>query len=128
MREKPAARTAVRKRAVKKIDAIPGFVPPQLCKLIDRPPSGAEWLHEIKFDGYRIQARIDDGDVSLKTRKGLDWTDKFPAIARSLGSLPDSLIDGEIVALNHDGHPDFSDLQAADFGGRRDRRSDLLCL
>ena len=67
-----------------------------LRKLSTRPPSAEGWVHEIKFDGYRIQMRVEDGEVTLKTRKGLDWTDKFPAIAKAAAKLPDAIIDGEI--------------------------------
>ncbi len=70
-------------------------------------------MHEIKFDGYRIQMRVSDGDVTLKTRKGLDWTGKFGAIAEAAAGLPDGIIDGEIVALDANGVPDFAALQAA---------------
>src|SRR5262249_1195052 len=80
---------------------------------VEKPPGGAAWCHEIKFDGYRVQLRVEDGEISLKTRKGLDWTDKFSAIASEGSALPDALIDGEIVALDHDGNPNFSSLQAA---------------
>jgi len=104
----------------KKVAAIPEFVPPQLCTSVDKPPSGAAWGHEIKFDGYRVQLRVDDGEVSLKTRKGLDWTDKFSAIANEARALPDVLIDGEIVALDEDGVPHFSALQAAIADGKTD--------
>src|SRR5215468_1424923 len=97
----------------KKVSAMPDFVPPQLCASVEKPPSGEAWCHEIKFDGYRVQLRVDDGEVALNTRKGLDWADKFPAIAKEARSLPDALIDGEIVAVDHDGLPDFSALQAA---------------
>ena len=92
---------------------LPDFVIPQLCESVERPPNGAGWVHEIKFDGYRIQLRILDGKVTLKTRKGLDWTGKFDAIAHAARGLPDGIIDGEIVALNANGAPDFSALQAA---------------
>ena len=92
---------------------IPDFVEPQLCKLVDRPPAGAGWVHEVKFDGYRMQMRIEAGRVSLRTRKGLDWTDRFPEIAAAGARLADGLIDGEIVALDHAGAPDFAALQAA---------------
>jgi bifunctional non-homologous end joining protein LigD len=92
---------------------MPDFVEPQLCKLVDRPPSGAGWVHEVKFDGYRMQMRIEAGKASLRTRKGLDWTDRFPEIAAAGAGLADSLIDGEIVALDHNGAPDFAALQAA---------------
>ena len=74
---------------------------------------GHDWVHEIKFDGYRIQLRVEDGKVTLKTRKGLDWTSKFGAIATVAAALPDCIIDGEIVALDHRGSPNFAGLQAA---------------
>ena len=80
---------------------------------MQRPPAGDDWIHEIKFDGYRIQMRVEDGDVTLKTRKGLDWTLKFSAIAKAARKLPDCIVDGEIVALDHRGSPDFAGLQAA---------------
>src|SRR5882724_3692924 len=102
----------------KKVAAMPDFVAPQLCTSVDEPPAGPGWYHEIKFDGYRVQLRVEDGEATLKTRKGLDWTDKFKAIAREAAKLPDALIDGEIVALDHDGTPDFSTLQAAIADGK----------
>ena len=92
---------------------LPEFIKPQLCEIRERPPSGAGWLHEIKFDGYRMQLRVANGKASLKTRTGLDWTSKFPAIARAAASLPDGIIDGEIVALDDIGAPDFAAMQAA---------------
>src|SRR5712672_3577067 len=102
----------------KKVSALPDFIAPQLCTLVDRPPGGEGWCHEIKFDGYRVQLRVEDGEVTLKTRKGLDWTDKCEAIAREAAKLPDALIDGEIVALDHDGTPDFSTLHTAIADGK----------
>ena len=107
-----------RARAIK--TDMPDFVPFQLCKLTSRPPSADGWLHEIKFDGYRIQMRVEDGEASLKTRTGLDWTDKFPAIAKAAAKLSDAIIDGEIVALTKAGDPDFSALQTALSEGRTD--------
>jgi bifunctional non-homologous end joining protein LigD len=92
---------------------MPDFVLPQLCREVERPPGAAGWSHEIKFDGYRMQLRVAGGEPTLRTRKGLDWSDKFPAIAEAAATLPDALIDGEIVALNAEGIPDFSALQAA---------------
>jgi bifunctional non-homologous end joining protein LigD len=112
-------KVSVRRTRSTKAD-MPSFVPPQLCKLTSRPPSADSWLHEIKFDGYRIQMRVEDGDVSLKTRTGLDWTDKFPAIAKSAAKLPNAIIDGEIVALSKTGNPDFSGLQTALSDGSTD--------
>jgi bifunctional non-homologous end joining protein LigD len=104
----------------KKVAKIPDFVAPQLCISVDRPPDAEGWCHEIKFDGYRVQLRVADGEAALKTRKGLDWTEKFPAIAKEASRLPEALIDGEIVALDHNGVPDFSTLQAAISDGKTD--------
>jgi bifunctional non-homologous end joining protein LigD len=115
-----SAPTKAKKSAAKEIAAMPEFVAPQLCTSVDQPPSGEGWGHEIKFDGYRVQMRIADGGATLKTRKGLDWTGKFKAIAKEGGKLPDGLIDGEIVVLDQDGHPNFSTLQAAIADGKTD--------
>jgi bifunctional non-homologous end joining protein LigD len=93
--------------------AIPKFVEPQLCTLSDRPPGASNWVHEIKLDGYRAQLRVADGRAELRTRKGLDWTDRFAAIAKAARALPDCLIDGEVVALDKNRLPSFSALQAA---------------
>jgi bifunctional non-homologous end joining protein LigD len=92
---------------------IPAFVAPQLAKLVDRPPVGDGWGHELKLDGYRLQLRVEEGAATLKTRKGLDWTDKFSEVAKTAESLPDCMIDGEACALNERGVPDFSALQGA---------------
>ena len=100
---------------------MPEFVAFELCTPVEAPPNGAGWGHEIKFDGYRVQMRVEDGNAILRTRKGLDWTDKFKAIAKAGTALPDAMIDGEIVALDHAGNPDFSALQAAISDGKTDR-------
>jgi bifunctional non-homologous end joining protein LigD len=100
--------------------AMPDFIAPQLCETRERPPSANGWIHEIKFDGYRIQMRIENGGVTLKTRKGLDWTGKYRAIAASAATLPDAIIDGEICALDEHGAPDFAALQAALSEGKTD--------
>jgi ATP-dependent DNA ligase len=78
--------------------ALPGWVKPQLTKLVDEPPEGTEWLHELKFDGYRMHARLDRGAVRLLTRTGLDWTRKYPRIAAAVASLParQAYLDGEL--------------------------------
>ncbi len=104
----------------KKITALPKFVEPQLCRLVDQPPSGANWVHEVKFDGYRMQLRVEGGKAKLFTRKGLDWTSKFAAIARIAAKLPDCILDGEVCALDHNGAPDFAALQAALSDGKSD--------
>jgi bifunctional non-homologous end joining protein LigD len=91
----------------------PEFIEPELCKPVDRPPVGDNWGHEVKFDGYRMQLRVANGSATLKTRKGLDWSDKFRAILRDAAAFPDCIIDGEVVALDANGSPDFGALQAA---------------
>lgn len=101
-------------------DLMPEFVVPELCKLIERPPSGAGWVHEVKFDGYRIQARVENGQPVLRTRKGLNWTAKFGAVVHAVASLPDGIYDGEVVALDKKGAPDFGALQAALAEGKTD--------
>jgi bifunctional non-homologous end joining protein LigD len=102
---------------------LPDFVPPSLATLHDMPPSGSGWAHEIKFDGYRIQARLDHGKVRLLTRKGLNWREKFPNIAAAVAKLlaRTALIDGEVVVEAKDGISSFSELQAALKAGERER-------
>jgi bifunctional non-homologous end joining protein LigD len=94
----------------------PEFIAPQLATLMSDPPAGGTWLHEVKFDGYRIQAHLMDGKVRLLTRTGLDWTEKFgddiPAALREL-DCGTAVIDGEIVVLGGDGVASFPALQAA---------------
>lgn len=94
---------------------LPAFVPPCLATLSDAAPAGARWLHEIKFDGYRLQARVSGGKATLLTRNGLDWTEKFGALARAVAALGlgAALIDGEAVVEDQRGVSDFSALQAA---------------
>ncbi len=103
----------IKQGVAKKVAAIPDFIAPQLCASVEKPPNSDGWGHEIKFDGYRVQLRVEDGEVALNTRKGLNWTDKFSAIAEEAESFPDLLIDGEIAALDDKGVPHFSTLQAA---------------
>nr|MCU0732476.1 DNA ligase D [Hyphomonas sp.] len=113
-----AVKTPARKAPV----AIPQFVTPQLCTSVAKAPDGSDWLHEIKYDGYRMQLRVVDGVATLRTRTGLDWTAKFPSIARPAAALSDALIDGEVVVFNAHGQPDFAALQAALSSGRTDLR------
>ncbi|WP_112236111.1 MULTISPECIES: DNA ligase D [unclassified Rhizobium] len=104
--------------------ALPSFVPPALATLKPKPPEGSRWLHEIKFDGYRLQVRIDHGKLQLLTRSGLDWTEKFgDAVSGALKSLPAEtlMIDGEIVVERDSGASDFSALQKDLSEGRSDR-------
>ncbi len=97
-------------------DPFPAFVEPCLATLRAAAPEGGDWLHEVKFDGYRVQARIERSAVKLLTRSGLDWTTKFGAdIVAALQALPcrSAIIDGELVALAENGISSFSALQAA---------------
>ena len=95
--------------------ALPAFVPPSLATLRAKAPEGSGWLREIKFDGYRIQARLEGGAVQLLTRKGLDWTGKFPNLAAAVAGLPaeNALLDGEVVVEDDRGVSNFAMLQAA---------------
>jgi bifunctional non-homologous end joining protein LigD len=129
----PEPRKIARPKAASK-RAMPDRLVPQLATLVDAPPDGDEWLHEIKYDGYRLLARIERGKVRLLTRNGLDWTGKFPALAEALAALSveTALIDGEIVALAADGTTSFGALQDAiargDTGGLVFYAFDLLYL
>ncbi|HEY2051120.1 MAG TPA: DNA ligase D [Caulobacteraceae bacterium] len=95
------------------VTPMPRFVEPELCKSSATPPPGREWAHEVKFDGYRMQLRVEGGEAVLLTRKGLDWSDRFSAIITAGARLPDGIIDGEVVALDAGGAPNFAALQAA---------------
>lgn len=117
-RKPSAAKTKAARSKPGKAEAesLPRFVEPCLATLQDKPPAGDAWLHEVKFDGYRLQARISAGKVKLLTRTGLDWTERFgERIANALAALPckAALIDGEVVALGENGISSFSALQAA---------------
>jgi bifunctional non-homologous end joining protein LigD len=102
---------------------LPDFVPPSLATLHDVAPSGAQWIHEIKFDGYRIEARLDRGHVRLLTRKQLDWAHRFERIVKAVAALPveTALLDGELVVENENGVSSFSLLQTDLRDGRGDR-------
>ena len=105
-------------------EKMPGFVAPELAISVDEPPEGEDWLHELKLDGYRIQAHIEERGrrVRLFTRKGLDWTHRMPAVAEAAARLPvhAAILDGEVVVLTPEGTTSFAELQAAfDEGARR---------
>jgi bifunctional non-homologous end joining protein LigD len=102
--------------------ALADWVKPQLTRLVDAPPDGPEWLHEIKFDGYRMHARLDRGAVRLLTRTGLDWTRKYPAVASAVASLParQAYLDGELCGVRPDGTTSFSLIQNASDTGNGD--------
>src|SRR5215470_11634788 len=98
---------------------LPSWVKPQLCKLVDAPPQGPEWLHEIKYDAYRMHARLDCGKVSLLTRTGLDWTHKYASTAAALSALPanQAYLDGELCGVTRDGTTSFGLIQTASDSG-----------
>jgi bifunctional non-homologous end joining protein LigD len=98
-------------------ESLPKFIPPQLAQIAKTPPTGDDWMHEIKLDGYRIQARIDGKKrtVQLLTRNGLDWTHRMKDVADAALRLPvkSALLDGEVVVLTDDGVSSFAELQAS---------------
>ncbi|MEX6507140.1 DNA ligase D [Jiella sp. M17.18] len=112
----PSGKSGASKRkaaGAKKPLPLPDFVQPQLATLVDTAPEGGEWLHEMKYDGYRVLIAVGGGTVRCYTRNGLDWTEKFAPIAEAAKALPcrSALIDGEIVAFDASGKTDFSTLQ-----------------
>ena len=94
---------------------------PQLATLVRTPPEGDEWLHELKYDGYRIGCRLDGRNVSLVSRNGKDWTDRFPDVCAAAAELPvrRALLDGEVAVLLPDGRTSFQALQNVFSGGER---------
>ena len=92
----------------------PKWIKPQLTRLVDEAPSGKDWLHEIKYDGYRMHAQLADGKAQLLTRTGLDWSPRYERTIETLHSLQvkSAYLDGELCALNADGAPVFSRLSA----------------
>ena len=101
---------------------MPGFIPSQLATLKPKPPAGDRWIHEIKFDGYRAQVHLNGGRVRIFTRKGLDWTKRFSAIAEAFAGIPieRAIIDGEIVVVENE-RTDFGALQADLSAGKQNR-------
>src|SRR5215831_8777822 len=93
----------------------PAWIKPQLAKLVDNSPDGSDWLHEIKFDGYRMDARFDRGRVQILTRRGNVWTEKYPAIAKAISELPaqNAYVDGELCGVLPDGRTAFNLIQNA---------------
>jgi ATP-dependent DNA ligase len=117
--ERSASR-AVKPSRSRRDAPLPQFVPPQLSRPVEEPPSGPQWLHEIKLDGYRMAARIDNGRVRLLTRTGLDWTNKYPSAIAALANLnvKTAYIDGELCGVDEAGLPTFAHTQAATDGER----------
>ena len=99
---------------------MPGFIKPQLATLKEKAPSGSQWIHEIKYDGYRAQVHVDKGAAKIFTRNGHDWTKRFSHIAGAFKLKSQTIFDGEIVVV-HEGRTNFSELQADLAKGRQDR-------
>jgi bifunctional non-homologous end joining protein LigD len=99
---------------------MPGFIKPQLATFRSKPPAGDQWLHEIKYDGYRIQLHLNKGKAKAYTRHGLDWTKRFSVIAGAFDIPDQGIIDGEVVVV-HEGRTNFSELQADLARGDQDR-------
>ena len=99
---------------------MPGFIKPQLATLKTKAPKGDLWLHEIKYDGYRVQVHVNSGRKKVYTRTGLDWTKRFATIAGALDIPGQAIIDGEVVVV-HEGRTNFAELQAELAAGRQDR-------
>jgi bifunctional non-homologous end joining protein LigD len=111
----------VRTRALAaKESEMPGFIQPQLATFKSRPPKGDQWLHEIKYDGYRVQIHLNKGKRKVYSRTGLDWTKRFSLIAGALDIPGQAIIDGEVVVI-HEGRTNFSELQAELAAGHQDR-------
>ena len=91
------------------------FIEPQLASLVDGPPEGKHWIHEIKHDGYRCQVLIEPGRVRVFTRNGHDWTERFPSIARAVRAMEckSAILDGEAVVQDEFGVSDFEVLRSA---------------
>jgi ATP-dependent DNA ligase len=103
---------------------LPQFVPPQLSQPVEKPPSGPQWLHEIKLDGYRMAARIDNGRVQLLTRTGLDWTAKYPSAIVALAiNVKIGYLDGELCGVDDAGLPSFAQTHRRPAARASDRRS-----
>ena len=102
----------------------PAFIDPSLATLRPKPPPGELWVHEIKYDGYRLQLHVRQGSIRLLTRRGYDWTDRFASIAAAAWHQKTyaAVIDGEVIVATPEGHSDFHALEH-DLGSRRLRRA-----
>jgi bifunctional non-homologous end joining protein LigD len=102
-------------RGGQKGSPLPAFIAPQLSQQVEKPASGPQWLHEIKLDGYRTGARIDNGRAHLLTRTGLDWSEKYPNVISALANLKAKIayLDGELSGVDDAGLPSFANTQAA---------------
>src|SRR5262245_26101809 len=91
------------------------FIEPQLAYLVEQPPEGMQWIHEIKYDGYRCQVLLERGHARVLTRNGYDWSDRYPSIIRAASALrcESAIIDGEAIVQDGNGASDFDSLNSA---------------
>jgi DNA ligase D-like protein (predicted ligase) len=110
---KSARTMPTRRRA--ELASPPLWIKPHLAKLVEKAPDGSDWLHEIKLDGYRMHARLDTLRVQILTRRGNNWTEKYPAIAKTIAGLPaqNAYLDGELCGVLPDGRTAFNLIQNA---------------
>lgn len=113
--KKASTKAGVKKKSTEEHQHQPEFIEPELALLVDKAPEGNQWIHELKFDGYRMQAHLNHSKVRLISRSGKEWTDKFPAVVQGLEKLTvdRAIIDGEVVLLDAEGRSDFQLLQNA---------------
>ncbi|GEP59878.1 non-homologous end-joining DNA ligase [Reyranella soli] len=123
MRAFPRQSKSAALTAVGTNDRPPKWIKPQLTRLVQEAPSGDAWMHEVKYDGYRMHARVDGKDIKLLTRTGLNWSHRYRRTIEALSSLKvkSAYLDGELCALNAEGVPVFSRLQAAMDEGHTDQ-------
>jgi bifunctional non-homologous end joining protein LigD len=115
-------------RKLQNVGEMPGFIEPELATLVDEAPHTDRYVHELKYDGYRLQAHKRDGEISLWTRSGLNWTHRFPSIAKGLKNLKasEAILDGEVISADEKGRANFSQLQA-DLSNSRYGRMVYFC-
>jgi bifunctional non-homologous end joining protein LigD len=115
-----AVKSGPSRRVQREDSPLPAFIPPQLSQPVEKPPSGPQWVHEIKLDGFRMAARIENSRMQLLTRTGLDWTDKYPSAVAALASVnvKTAYLDGELCGVDEAGLPSFALTQAATDGDR----------
>src|SRR4029079_1620112 len=114
-KRKPKAAANIAKIDGAKARPMPSFVEAQLATLVKNPPEGPHWVHEIKYDGYRMLCRIENGETAMISRNEKDWTAKFPSVAQSLSrlSVESAWIDGEVAVVDSKGRSSFQALQNA---------------
>src|ERR1700704_183680 len=116
----PTKARSARREPIAGANHTPTWIKPQLAALVKEAPDGPEWLHELKLDGYRMHARLDAGRVNILTRRGNDWTEKYPTIADAIAALPaaNAYLGGELCGVLPDGRTAFNLIQNATDNGQ----------